>query len=112
MANPAKAKGTASENENVDRLRAFGLDARRAPNNSPSLDIVIDGSTWRIESKHRRRWDLFKWIREARKWAEGAPWVILASHGDRRSVEGRSVGSVAILDADEFAEMLAYWERR
>jgi hypothetical protein len=35
--------------------------------------------------------------------------VIFAIHGDRRSTVGKTVGKVAILDADFAAELLTIW---
>ena len=106
MANPSKKKGTQGENEVVDLLRAHGLDAHRAETNKASWDVRIVGTPWRIESKRCARWLTFQWIRHARHHADGDPWIIYAAHGDRRSVEGKGVGMVAIMDAALATQLL------
>lgn len=115
---PSKQKGTAWETEVVRRLQSFGFkDAHRSEANRQSWDIVGVKSgkdfpvEWVIECKKTKRWRVFDWIPAARKANpnphEGVFWVIFASHGDQRSEQGRSVGDVAILDAEVFMDLLA-----
>lgn len=99
-----------------------------------SHDICGVGG-WTIEVKYRKAWHLFGWIRKIRKrsWYpttvvhsgymkrngmgpvtvdEGpdSRWVIFAIHGDRRTLEGREVGRVAVMDAVMAANLIYHWE--
>ena len=109
MANPPKQKGTSFENEVLDEFLRVWPGAHRAEANSESQDLRAVGD-WVVECKHRKRWSLFQWIRRIRKRAGLDPWVIVAAHGDRRSSEGREVGTVAVLDFNLFIAMLEVLE--
>lgn len=111
MANPPKQKGTAFENEVLQDLQHIWPDADRAKANNESQDLVGTGK-WVIECKFRKRWDLFKWIGKIKKVAADYPWVIVAAHGDRRSVVGRQVGTVAVVDWGVFVEMVEHLEAK
>jgi hypothetical protein len=96
--------------------------------NMPHMD-------WVIEAKFRKAWHLFGWIRKIRRRAltpahtvhtdymkrVGMPpvevpagahdnWAIFAIHGDRRTIEGREVGAVCIMDARRAAELIYFYE--
>lgn len=105
MSNPPKAKGTKHENEVLGKVLPIFPNAERAPAGSKSRDLVGTGC-WTFEVKHRRRWELFKWISKIRDVADDRPWCIVATHGDRNSAMGRRVGSVAIVDLEVFVELL------
>lgn len=111
VANPPKAKGTAFENEVLERVRRIWPDADRAKAGNESHDIVGAGG-YVIECKHRRAWALFSWVPKVRRVAlsKGAPWIIVAAHGDRRSSPGREVGTVAIVDWHWLAGVLEHLE--
>lgn len=106
----AKQKGTLGENEIVTLLYKWGhKDAHRTSASTESHDIWLGDLNMPIEVKYRRKWTLFSWISKIRKVAEDNRWVIFAIHGDRRSTVGKTVGKVAILDADFAAELLTIW---
>lgn len=110
MSNPPRQKGTKFENEVLRRIQEIYPDADRAKAGSISCDIVGAGM-WVIECKHRKRWNLFGWIARIRDVAGARPWVIIAAHGARNTVEGRGVGTVAIIDADQFYAMITFIDR-
>lgn len=112
----AKAKGTRGENEVVDLLVAAGFP-RKDPEDPTSEGVqrleggyethdVIGAGTWLVEVKYRKAWHLFAWIRKIRKRSDGRPWAIFGIHGDRRTVEGREVGMVAVMDAALAAKVI------
>ena len=104
----ARQKGTAGENEIVALLYEYGLkDAKRTSAGMESHDIWLGDIT--VEVKYRKRWTLFPWITKLRKVANGNKWVLFAIHGDRRSTVGKTVGRVAVFDADFAAELLMLW---
>jgi len=109
MSNPSKAKGRAEENRIADMLRLnLWPDAVREGKNAPSMDLINTGR-WRVEIKHRASWRMFEWIRASRFRSihslNGA-WAIIATHGDRRTVEGRGVGTVVVLDIQEWIRLM------
>lgn len=116
----AKAKGTKGENEIVDLLVEYGFQ-RADPEdpNSPGVKRFEGGHEshdiqgvgfWTVEVKYRKAWRLFEWIRRIRKRAGWDGWVIFAIHGDRRTIEGSQVGTVAIMDAADAAQLIHHWE--
>ena len=106
----AKQKGTVGENEIVALLMEWGHnDAHRTSASSESHDIWLGDLDIPIEVKYRKRWTLFPWITKLRKVANGNKWVLFAIHGDRRSTVGKTVGRVAVFDADFAAELLMLW---
>ena len=108
MTNKPRNKGTVGENEIVALLYEYGLnDAKRTSAGMESHDIWLGDIT--VEVKYRKRWTLFPWISKIRRVADGNKWVIFAIHGDRRSTVGKTVGRVAVFDADFAAELLRLW---
>ena len=120
----AKAKGTRGENEAVDLLVTAGFP-RADPEDPASVGVKrfeggyeshdlefanMPGVDWVIEVKYRKAWHLFGWIRKIRKRANGRPWAIFGIHGDRRTVEGKEVGVVCVMDAATAAQLLHHWE--
>lgn len=105
-------KGPTGEKEIVELLQHVGFkDAYRLHQGGESNDIGGIHDTL-VEVKFAKRWDLFKWIRKARRVAEDKGlrrWAIFAIHGDRRSEAGREVREVMIVDATFGAALLAYW---
>lgn len=112
----ARKKGTQGENEAVDIFVAAGFPradpedprsegVKRFEGGYESHDIQGIGD-WVVEVKYRRRWELFAWIRKVRRRSGGRPWAIVAIHGDRRTVEGREVGEVVIMDARLAAKLI------
>lgn len=102
MTNP---KGRVEENRIVSLLRAYVWPgAEREGKRAESRDVINTG-TWVVEVKHRKAWRLFEWIRKIRKVADD-DWVIFVGHGDRRTSEGREVGTVAVCDAERFMILL------
>ena len=90
MTNKPRNKGTVGENEIVALLYEYGLkDAKRTSAGMESHDIWLGDIT--VEVKYRKR------------------WVLFAIHGDRRSTVGKTVGRVAVFDADFAAELLMLW---
>ena len=85
----AKQKGTTGENEIVALLKAWGHgDAVRTPAGKESHDIQLGVA------------------REA-----DSEWMLFCIHGDRRSVAGKTVGRVCVMDADFAAQMLAVYRQ-
>jgi len=105
-------KGPTGEKEIVALLQEVGFeDACRLHQGGESNDIGGVRNTL-AEVKSAKRWDVFKWVRKARRVAteKDLPhWAIFAIHGDRRSEAGREVREVMIVDAKFGAAMLAYW---
>jgi len=117
----AKSKGTRGENEIVDLLVDAGFP-RADPEDPASAGVKrfeggyeshdIQGiEPWVIEVKYRKAWHLFGWVRKIRKRSDGRPWVILGIHGDRRTQEGKEVGTLAIMDATVASKLLYHWHR-
>ena len=104
--NKSKAKGTGFENEVVELLVSNGIPAHRAETNKKSHDVRLDGKDWPVECKSRKAWHLFAWIRDIRSVAADDHWFIFASHADRRTLEGRAVGTVCIMDAETGARAI------
>ena len=110
----AKQKGTTGENEIVELLNGWGHgDAVRTPAGKESHDIQLGVTGLIIEVKYRKRWTLFPWVSKVRKVAReaDAEWMLFCIHGDRRSVVGKQVGKVAVMDADFAAQMLAVYRQ-
>lgn len=110
----AKQKGTTGENEIVALLKAWGHgDAVRTPAGKESHDIQLGVTGLIIEVKYRKRWTIFPWVSKVRKVAKAADseWMLFCIHGDRRSVAGKTVGRVCVMDADFAAEMLAVYRQ-
>jgi hypothetical protein len=108
MSNPSKQKGTAHENEIVDLFKKYGItDAHRTEANKASHDIRIPGVNLVIESKHCKIWSIPAWVRKIRKVAPLDRWVIYASAGDRRTLEGKALGTVAVMDARFATQLIA-----
>ena len=110
----AKQKGTTGENEIVELLNGWGHgDAVRTPAGKESLDIQLGVTGLIIEVKYRKRWTLVPWVSKVRKVAReaDAEWMLFCIHGDRRSVVGKQVGKVAVMDADFAAQMLAVYRQ-
>ena len=106
----ARAKGTTGENEIRDMLIAAGhADVKRTSASTESHDIWLGDTGVTVEVKYRKAWSLFKWIQKIKSVSDGNKWVIFAIHGDRRSLVGKSVGKVAVMDADFAAELLVLW---
>lgn len=76
MANPSKAKGTASESAVVKLAQSFGLEAERRAlaGANDEGDVWIDGGRIVVEVKSRRKFwtwaEVDRWFREAEKEAE------------------------------------------
>lgn len=109
MSNPARQKGTKGENEILETLMPIFPAINRSEAGRESQDFVNTGN-WTIEVKNRKRWELFKWIRRARRVAPNGRWIIACIHGDRRTVEGAEVGKVAVCDWDTMLALLAAYE--
>lgn len=116
----AKDKGTAGENQAVDILVAAGFP-RADPTDPTSVGVkrfqggweshdIQGAGDWVIEAKWRKRWSVFEWVRKIRRRAAGRPWAIIGIHGDRRTVEGREVGELCIMDAHLAAKLIHHWE--
>ena len=106
----ARQKGTIGENEIVALLYEYGLkDAKRTSAGMESHDIWLGDTGVTVEVKYRKTWSLFKWISKIRNVSDNDEWVIFAIHGDRRSVSGKQVGKVAVMDAEFAAELLLLW---
>jgi len=124
MSNPPKAKGTAGENEIVDLLvfagfpranpedpNSVGVERFQGGYESHDLHFKNMSCDWVIEVKYRKAWHLFGWIRKIRRRADGRPWAIFGIHGDRRTAEGKEVGTVCVMDATTAAMLIKNWER-
>ena len=108
MANPAKAKGTRFENEVLELLRRVWPSADRAKAGNPSNDF--HGIPFPVEAKHRKRWEIPKWVGGLRQVAGGDDrWALVVASGDRRS-EGGS--TVVVFDINFAMELLGCWENR
>ena len=106
----AKQKGTLGENEIRDMLIKHGHnDVKRTSASTESHDIWLGDTGVTVEVKYRKTWSLFKWISKIRNVSDNDEWVIFAIHGDRRSVSGKQVGKVAVMDAEFAAELLLLW---
>tara|TARA_R100000808_G_C2116665_1_gene129075 strand:- start:609 stop:962 length:354 start_codon:yes stop_codon:yes gene_type:complete len=104
----AKQKGTTGENEILAMLYEWGhTDAKRTSAGKESHDIWLGDII--VEVKFRKRWTLFPWVSKARRVSEDNRWVIYCIHGDRRSAVGRTVGKVAVMDAEFATELLMLW---
>lgn len=104
-------KGPRGEKEIVQLLHRHGFtDAYRLHQGGESNDIGGIPYTL-IEVKYAKRWDVFKWIRKARRIAatDQLDWVIFAIHGDRRSEAGQQVREAMICDAAFGTQLLAHW---
>ena len=106
MANPAKAKGTRFENEVLELLREVWPSADRAKAGNPSNDF--HGIPFPVEAKHRKRWEIPKWVGGLRQVAGGDDmWALVVASGDRRT-EGGS--TVVVVDISFAMELLGLWE--
>lgn len=106
MSNPSKAKGTRFENEVLEHLRQVWPSADRAKAGNPSNDF--HGVPFPVEAKHRKRWEIPKWVRGLRSIAGGdGRWALVVASGDRRS-EGGS--TLMIFDIGFAVELLACWK--
>lgn len=106
-------KGPRGEKEIVAYLQAAGFsEAYRLHQGGESNDIGGVPDTL-VECKFAKRWDLFRWVRKARKITatrdDVDQWAIFAIHGDRVSVAGREVREVMVVDARFGAALLACW---
>ena len=114
MGSKAKAKGTVGENEIVAVLYRYGhSDAVRTPAGKESHDIQLGETGLIVEVKYRKKWTLFPWVSKIRRVAArtDSQWILFCIHGDRRSVVGKTVGRIAVMDADFAAEMLAVYRQ-
>lgn len=102
----ARAKGTSFENEVLHGLRQIWPDADRAKAGNPSNDF--HGLPFPIEAKHRKRWEIPRWVRLLRKVAGGDDhWALVVASGDRR--ESDSAGTLMVVDWRFGQELLDAW---
>ena len=105
MSNPARSKGTAFENEVLVALQEIWPDADRAKAGNKSDDFT--GVPIPVEAKHRKRWEIPKWVGGLRQVAGGDDrWALVVASGDRRS-EGGS--TVVVFDINFAMELLGCW---
>ena len=102
----ARAKGTKFENEVLAGLQTIWPDADRAKAGNPSNDF--HGTPFPIEAKHRKRWEIPKWVRLLRGAAGGGDrWALVVASGDRREAE--SPGTLMVVDWEFGQELLRRW---
>ncbi len=102
----ARAKGTKFENEVLAGLQTIWPDADRAKAGNPSNDF--HGTPFPIEAKHRKRWEIPKWVRLLRGAAGGDDrWALVVASGDRREAE--SPGTLMVVDWEFGQELLRRW---
>lgn len=107
----AKDKGTRRETWLVRLLQDAGLDARRSPNNMPSLDVESKSGpyTLYIEVKDRANLNLHGTLDEVQKRYTGVvPHVVW--HRTKKAEKKRVPAgpTLVALPVHEYAKMLAY----
>jgi len=95
---------------NPEDPKSVGVKRFEGGYESHDIEFANMDVNWVIEAKYRKAWHLFGWIRKIRRRADGGPWAIFAIHGDRRTIEGREVGEVCIMDAHTAAALIHHWE--
>ena len=105
--NKARQKGTRFENEVLDGLKNIWSEADRAKAGNPSNDF--HGVPFPIEAKHRKRWEIPKWVRLLKAVAGGDNrWALVIASGDRREVDSMTL---MVVDWDFGQELLQTWEK-
>jgi len=105
----ARAKGTKFENEVLAGLRTIWPGADRAKAGNPSNDF--HGLPFPVEAKHRKRWEIPKWVRCLRSASGGGgEWALVVASGDRR--ESESPGTLMVVDWEFGQELLRSWADR
>jgi len=106
-----KDKGTRRETWVVRLLQDAGLDARRAPNNMPSLDVISRSGPYPlyIEVKDRGNLNLHETLAEVQKrYAAAIPHVVwhrTKKAGQRRVPVGPTLVALTIQD---YAKIMSY----
>lgn len=105
----ARAKGTKFENEVLEGLQRIWPDTDRAKAGNPSNDF--HGPPFPVEAKHRKRWEIPKWVRALRGAAGGGDqWALVVAAGDRRAAD--SAGTLMVVDWAFGQELLEAWHWR
>lgn len=109
--NRPKDKGTRRETWVVRLLQEFGLDAKRAPNNTPSLDVESKAGPFPLnfEVKDRANLNLHGTLEEIeRRHTSGIPHVVW--HRTKKAEKKRVPAgpTLVALPIREYAKMMAY----
>lgn len=108
-----KDKGTRRETWVVRLLQDAGLDARRAPNNTPSLDVTSQAGPYPlyIEVKDRANLNLHATLAEVQsRYPDTIPHVVW--HRTKKAEKKRVPAgpTLVALPIHEYAKMLAYMD--